>query len=80
MSDLTATATELNYTDGVTSSIQDQLDDRVKHYEQLPVASAENAGALISKVTPSVEETKELVEEYERRKNEQIFNEDRGKL
>ena len=47
LSDITATATELNYTDGVTSSIQDQLDDRVKHYEQLPVASAENADEIV---------------------------------
>jgi len=31
ISDLTATATELNYTDGVTSSIQDQLDDKAEN-------------------------------------------------
>ena len=55
ISDLTATATELNYTDGVTSAIQTQLDGKVESLSDLGVTTTSTELNYVDGVTSAIQ-------------------------
>ena len=55
ISDLTATATELNYTDGVTSAIQTQLDAKPENLSDLGITATTTELNYVDGVTSSIQ-------------------------